>query len=125
MASNNVTSLLFTLVFFFVISSGNVRLALGQPPTQEPAQKRWCTAKPSASNEELQKNIDFVCGTVNCDKIKPGGSCANPDQLFNRASVAMNLYYQQKGRNSWNCDFNKSGLITVTDPSYGDCKYDG
>ncbi|KAJ7014147.1 hypothetical protein NC653_003687 [Populus alba x Populus x berolinensis] len=29
----------------------------------------------------------------------------------------MNLYYSFHGRNLWNCDYQKSGLITKTDPS--------
>lgn len=36
---------------------------------------------------------------------------------MNHASIAMNLYYQSKGRNHWNCDFRASGLIVMTDPS--------
>lgn len=29
----------------------------------------------------------------------------------------MNLYYQAKGRNPWNCDFKCSALVVITDPS--------
>ncbi|KAJ0259263.1 X8 domain-containing protein [Hirschfeldia incana] len=46
-----------------------------------------------------------------------GGSCYDPNTPLNHASVAMNLYYQAQGRHYWNCNFEGSGLITVTDPS--------
>lgn len=33
------------------------------------------------------------------------------------ASYLMNSYYQTKGRNDFNCDFQNTGLITNVDPS--------
>ncbi|KAJ6423544.1 hypothetical protein OIU84_024499, partial [Salix udensis] len=52
--------------------------------------------------------------------LSSGGDSAMANEqktcLINHASVAMNLYYQCKGRNQWNCDFRNSGLIVVTDP---------
>ncbi|XP_035837791.1 glucan endo-1,3-beta-glucosidase 12-like isoform X2 [Helianthus annuus] len=55
--------------------------------------------------------------------LEKGGACFLPDNLINHASIAMNIYYQCKGRNPWNCHFGNSGLITLTDPSYGGCPY--
>ncbi|GFP98836.1 glucan endo-1 3-beta-d-glucosidase, partial [Phtheirospermum japonicum] len=79
----------------------------------------YCVAKPSSSETALQNNYNFACGDakVNCQAVKVGGACYQPDTLINHASVAMNLYYRAYGRNQWNCDFAKSGLITYTDPS--------
>ena len=78
----------------------------------------WCVAKPSATGEELKSNIEYACNVLsNCNLIQPGGSCSNPDTLINHASVVMNQYYALKGRNTWNCYFNNSGLIVITDPS--------
>nr|POF02054.1 glucan endo-1,3-beta-glucosidase [Quercus suber] len=37
----------------------------------------------------------------------------------------MNAYYQGMGSRQWNCDFEDSGLIALTDPSYADCAYSG
>ncbi|KAD3337828.1 hypothetical protein E3N88_33349 [Mikania micrantha] len=108
------------LFFFFIISGGILKTAKGQAP----GQGAWCVAKPSTSDEELQNNIDYACTYVDCRIIRPGGSCYEPQKLVNKASVAMNLYYQANGRNYWNCDFKSSGIIAVTDPSYGDCKYE-
>ncbi|KAJ9558390.1 hypothetical protein OSB04_013004, partial [Centaurea solstitialis] len=70
---------------------------------QAPGQGAWCVAKPSATDDELQQNINFACNFVNCNVIQPGGACYDPQTLSNHAS--------------W-----KSALIAVIDPSYGDCK---
>lgn len=80
--------------------------------------KTWCVAKPSASEAELIADRDFCCSNgVDCSVINAGGACFNPDTLVNHASVVMNSYYQKMGKNVWNCDFTKSGLITMSDPS--------
>lgn len=80
-------------------------------------QKTWCVAKPSSSAATLLENINYACSQVDCRILQKGCPCSSPDNLINRASIAMNLYYQCKGRNKWNCDFKHSGLITVTNPS--------
>ncbi|KAK9937722.1 hypothetical protein M0R45_014494 [Rubus argutus] len=86
-------------------------------------QKTWCVAKPSTDQATLLANLDFACSHVDCQILKGGCPCSSPDNLMNHASIAMNLYYQAKGRNQWNCDFRCSGLIVMTNPSYGDCIY--
>jgi len=53
-----------------------------------------------------------------------GYPCFSPDSLISHASISMNLYYQCKGRNHWNCDFRDSGLIVKTDPSKDYYMYD-
>ncbi|XP_010508389.1 PREDICTED: glucan endo-1,3-beta-glucosidase-like [Camelina sativa] len=83
----------------------------------------WCIAKPSTSYDQLQENIKFACSKIDCKIISNGGACFSPDSLISRASVVMNLYYQTKGRRYENCNFGGSGLIGVTDPSYGNCIY--
>jgi hypothetical protein len=80
-------------------------------------QKTWCVAKPSSDQATLLANINFACSQVDCRILQRGCPCYSPDNLINHASVAMNLYYQSKGRNHWNCDFRGSALIAVTDPS--------
>ncbi|MBA0844450.1 hypothetical protein Goarm_001547, partial [Gossypium armourianum] len=35
----------------------------------------------------------------------------------------MNAYYQANGRHDFNCDFNRTGVITSTDPSHAACNY--
>uniref|UniRef100_A0A1D1YC72 Glucan endo-1,3-beta-glucosidase n=1 Tax=Anthurium amnicola TaxID=1678845 RepID=A0A1D1YC72_9ARAE len=96
-------------------SGGN--LLLGQ------AQKTWCVAKPSTDEAVLQQNIDFACSQVDCTILRAGCPCSYPNTRINHASITMNLYYQSKGCNYWNCHFKASGLIVQTDPSYGNCVY--
>ncbi|GJN12506.1 hypothetical protein PR202_ga30789 [Eleusine coracana subsp. coracana] len=61
--------------------------------------------------------MEFACSESNCSAIQGTGGCTHSDSVMSRASVAMNAYYQAKERNSWNCFFNGTGLITITDPS--------
>nr|GEW66844.1 glucan endo-1,3-beta-D-glucosidase-like [Tanacetum cinerariifolium] len=108
------------LLFFIVLSGGMLGIAKGQAP----GQGAWCVAKPSATDQELRNNIEFACSFVNCNMIQSGGTCYEPQTLISQASVAMNLYYQKEGRNFWNCNFRNSAIISVIDPSFGDCKYE-
>ncbi|KAF5948691.1 hypothetical protein HYC85_014648 [Camellia sinensis] len=87
-------------------------------------QKTWCVAKPSSSDSTLLENINYACSQVDCRILRKGCPCFSPDNLINHASIVMNLYYQCNGRNKWNCDFKNSALITMTDPSYGNCVYE-
>nr|CAD1832132.1 unnamed protein product [Ananas comosus var. bracteatus] len=80
-------------------------------------QKTWCVAKASAEDRDLDDIIRFACSETNCDPIQADGPCFDPNTRISHASVAMNLYYQSRGRNLWNCYFNGSGLIVLTDPS--------
>ncbi|EXC58351.1 hypothetical protein L484_000395 [Morus notabilis] len=81
----------------------------------------WCVAKPSSSDSLLRDNIDFACDHVQdeCNPIKLGNSnpCYNPNTPIHHASFAMNAYYQKKERHQWNCNFENSGLISITNPS--------
>ncbi|KAJ0103654.1 hypothetical protein Patl1_04978 [Pistacia atlantica] len=86
-------------------------------------QKTWCVAKPSSDQASLLANINYACAHVDCGILQKGCPCSTPDNLMNRASIAMNLYYQAYGRNHWNCDFRNSALVVVTNPSYGNCIY--
>ncbi|KAL4561681.1 hypothetical protein LXL04_033852 [Taraxacum kok-saghyz] len=109
-----ITPPLFLALVFSIIVLG---IVLGPTNGQAPGQPTWCVAKPSASDIELYNNMHYSCDYVNCDVINPQGACYYPRILINQASVVMNAYYQKQGRNYWNCDFNKSGLITIVDPS--------
>ncbi|URD79878.1 glucan endo-1,3-beta-glucosidase [Musa troglodytarum] len=86
---------------------------------------RWCVATADASAAELQNNIDYACGSggADCRAIQNGGACFDPDTLSAHASYAMNAYYQGAGRYDFNCYFGGTGVLTSTDPSYGNCRY--
>ncbi|KAI9127478.1 hypothetical protein K1719_002037 [Acacia pycnantha] len=100
---------------------GNMKAAKGLE-----YEKTWCVAKPSASEAELQSNIEYACNNLGdyCKMIESGGSCYEPNSIMNHASAVMNQYYASVGRNYWNCDFRGSSIVVVTDPSYGSCKYE-
>lgn len=76
-------------------------------------------AKPGTPIKQLVKNLNNVCSnsSVHCEVVSEGGACYDPINLYNSASVVMNLYYQNQGRQYSKCDFEGSGIISVTDPS--------
>jgi hypothetical protein len=81
-------------------------------------QATWCVAKFSASEVELNENIEYACNMLgDCKIIQAGGSCFYPNTTLNHASVVMNQYYAKNGRNDWDCYFRGSALIVVNDPS--------
>ncbi|TYJ97403.1 glucan endo-1,3-beta-glucosidase [Cucumis melo var. makuwa] len=108
---------------------------LRNPPTMGPTSpvggpkpsdegRRWCVPKTDASDEALQKNIDYVCSSgVDCGPIQEGGACYDPNTVRSHASYAMNAYFQTAGRHDFNCDFNHTAILTFTDPSYEACSY--
>ncbi|KAI4323106.1 hypothetical protein L6164_022738 [Bauhinia variegata] len=109
------TAAFLFIMLFSLVSGGDLLMVNGQ--------KTWCVAKPSSDQATLLANINYACSHVDCRIMQKGCPCNFPDNLMNHASVAMNLYYQSKGKNHWNCDFRGSGLIVITDPSYGNCIY--
>ncbi|XP_020593965.1 glucan endo-1,3-beta-D-glucosidase-like [Phalaenopsis equestris] len=98
-------------------------LILGTTPCLVFGEKTWCIAKPSSDVATLLANINYACSQVDCGMIQSGHPCFYPDTPISHASIAMNLYYQAKGRNAWNCYFSNSGLLLNTNPSYGSCVY--
>ncbi|KAM7515302.1 hypothetical protein LguiA_004885 [Lonicera macranthoides] len=109
---------LFIALFFN--SGGTLSLAHEQAHEQ----KAWYLVKPSTSDEALYNIINNACDHVDCGAVKKGGSCFYPYTLLNHASVVMNIYYQNQGRKYGKCNFTDHALISLTDPSYGDCKYE-
>ncbi|CAM0910908.1 unnamed protein product [Alopecurus aequalis] len=120
-----------TTVRFITIASALMLLLhctyAAAPPIFQQRQyaKTWCVAKPSADEVALRANLQFACSESDCSAIDGTGGCSvlYGGTLLSRTSVAMNAYYQANGRNSWNCFFNGTGLISLTDPSLGTCKY--
>ncbi|KAK6134456.1 hypothetical protein DH2020_031795 [Rehmannia glutinosa] len=108
----------FTSLFLVLLSLSSVNFNCAIK-----MQKTWCVAKPSSDQATLLENINYACAQVDCKILQKGCPCFSPDNLINHASVAMNLYYQSRGRNPWNCFFTNSALIVTTDPSYGSCIY--
>ncbi|KAM3292927.1 hypothetical protein ACQJBY_036516 [Aegilops geniculata] len=84
---------------------------------------KWCVAKDGANGTDLQNNINYACGFVDCKPIQSGGACFSPNSLQSHASYVMNAYYQANGHTDLACDFKGTGIVTSSDPSYGGCKY--
>ncbi|KAK6931855.1 X8 domain [Dillenia turbinata] len=110
-------------LFLLLNSGGDLKFTNGRVIEDKHYPKTWCIAKPSSNETALSNNIRYVCehAGINCSILRM--ACYYPNTLINHASVAMNLYYQANGRNTWNCDFMNSGLITTSDPSYDYCKF--
>ncbi|XP_022720817.1 major pollen allergen Ole e 10-like [Durio zibethinus] len=118
MANKPILSLpIFTLfvLFPFLYSGGSLKMANGQ--------KTWCIANPLSSGSVLAANIEYACSQLDCRLIQPNGPCFEPDTQLHHASFVMNLYYQANGRHLAHCDFRNSGLVSLTDPSYGNCTF--
>ncbi|KAG0451369.1 hypothetical protein HPP92_013768 [Vanilla planifolia] len=113
-----ILSLLSTtlLLPFSLAHAGNAKLIKNN-------QRTWCVAKPSSDDSTLLNILHYACSMTGCRPLEKDGPCFLPNSLISHASVAMNLYYQAMGRNRWNCHFNNTGLIVITDPSYGTCRY--
>ncbi|XP_019465405.1 PREDICTED: glucan endo-1,3-beta-glucosidase-like [Lupinus angustifolius] len=116
--SKPIGSIFFLFLFSMLLSNseGHLKFADGKVAQNSSS---WCIAKYSANDTELANIIVSVCYFLldDCNIIQPGGSCFIPNTLINHASVVMNQFYAKIGRSY--C----SDLITVTDPSYGSCKY--
>ncbi|QCD88546.1 histidine kinase 2/3/4 [Vigna unguiculata] len=117
----------------FGLFKTDLTMAYDNPPTSPygpytpERETQWCVPKVEVSEEELQRNIDYICGNlaIDCGAIQPGGVCYEPNTVLSHATFAMNLYYQNVGRNPWNCDFSQTAMLTSQNPSYSDCVYPG
>ncbi|WOK91534.1 hypothetical protein Cni_G00225 [Canna indica] len=107
----SLLTLFFALLLPSLASGGEIKAVQGQ--------KTWCVAKPSLDEATLAANLNYACSQVDCSILQRGFACFYPDTLMSHASIAMNLYYQSRGRNFWNCYFKGSGLVVTTDPSPG------
>lgn len=83
------------------------------------AGKTWCVAKSGSSDAALTTGLNFACGPgyANCGPIQAGGSCYQPNTLASHATWAYNDYYRRSGNNYWDCYFNGTAVVTITDPS--------
>ncbi|KAL6654440.1 hypothetical protein ACP70R_007905 [Stipagrostis hirtigluma subsp. patula] len=78
---------------------------------------KWCVAKAGADATDLQNNINYACGYVDCKPIQSGGACFNPNTVASHAAYVMNAYYQANGRHDYDCDFKGTGVVTSNDPT--------
>ncbi|XP_021765478.1 major pollen allergen Ole e 10-like [Chenopodium quinoa] len=81
----------------------------------------YCVAKPEASDELIQKALDYCCGKKPeiCDDIQTGKPCFVPGDLRATASYVFDSWFKA----NVGCDFEGAATIVSNDPSHGDCKY--
>nr|CAD1817634.1 unnamed protein product [Ananas comosus var. bracteatus] len=110
-----------------VYDAGVLRDPAAEPNPSPSGSGKWCVAQSNASGDALQSNINYACsgggGGVDCSPIQDGGACFLPNTLQAHAAFAMNAFFQANGRNDFDCYFSGTGVVTTTDPSYGNCKY--
>ncbi|PKI34192.1 glucan endo-1,3-beta-glucosidase 7-like [Punica granatum] len=95
-------------------------------PSPKPKSLGWCVPKSGIPDDQLQASLDYACGHgIDCSPIQPGGACFEPNTVASHAAYAMNLYYQNSGKNPWNCDFSQTATFTLNNPSYNGCMYPG
>uniref|UniRef100_A0A803MQ53 glucan endo-1,3-beta-D-glucosidase n=2 Tax=Chenopodium quinoa TaxID=63459 RepID=A0A803MQ53_CHEQI len=86
-------------------------------------EKRWCVLNSDATNfGDLPENINYACSLSDCTSLGYGCSC-NHLSVQGNASYAFNMYYQIKGQNIWDCDFDGLAMITDRDPSDRSCQF--
>ncbi|KAK9755222.1 hypothetical protein RND81_01G010900 [Saponaria officinalis] len=104
-------------------TSSTTPVPVAPSPSGETGQK-WCVAKPDATDDKLQGNLDYVCSKgIDCKPIQDGGPCFQPNTVKGHASYAMNTYYHLNGQHEYDCYFDGTGVVTSTNPSYEACEY--
>ncbi|XP_040952202.1 glucan endo-1,3-beta-glucosidase 2 isoform X1 [Gossypium hirsutum] len=67
---------------------------------------------------------EYACrGGKTANQTRCKGPCFEPNSRMHHASFAMNLYYQANDRHLADCNFINSGLVSLIDPSYGNCSF--
>lgn len=81
--------------------------------------KQWCIADEQYPDEELQRDLDWACGSgrANCSAIQENQPCYYPNTVRDHASYAFNSYWQKFKNQGGSCKFNAAALLTELDPS--------
>ncbi|CAH9128924.1 unnamed protein product [Cuscuta epithymum] len=85
----------------------------------------YCVCKDGVSDTELQKNIDYACGSgADCDPIHQNGACFNPNTVKDHCNYAVNSYYQRMSPAGADCSFSGTAFLIGNLPaSVGSCVY--
>ncbi|KAK6926039.1 X8 domain, partial [Dillenia turbinata] len=96
-----------SLLLFILARTGLLPSNPSPTPVQSDGKQSWCLPKTGVKTEDLQRNIDSVCGLgiEYCREIQEGGQCFLPNTVQAHAAYAMNAYYQTMGRHDFDCDF--------------------
>lgn len=87
--------------------------------------RKWCVMKPSANLDDLQvaPSVSYACGLADCTSLGYGTSCGNLDARGN-ISYALNSYYQRNNQLDRACKFPNLSMVTKTDPTVGNCRFE-
>ncbi|GMH26858.1 hypothetical protein Nepgr_028701 [Nepenthes gracilis] len=82
-------------------------------------EEEWCVADEQTLAEELQRALDWACGSggADCSGVQLGQPCFLPNTLKDHASYAFNNYYQKFKHKGATCYFNSAAMITSLNPS--------
>ncbi|KAL1537196.1 glucan endo-1,3-beta-glucosidase 5 [Salvia divinorum] len=83
---------------------------------------RWCVANPNRDLSTVASHFKLACNYADCTTLSYGGSCNDIGEKGN-ISYAFNSYYQMQKQNPRSCEFDGLGMITMLDPSIGDCRF--
>lgn len=84
----------------------------------------WCVAKPTVPDPIIQEAMDYACGAgAECESIRPGRSCYQPNTLLAHASFAFNSYWQRTKVAGGTCDFQGAAILITVDPSKSTVEY--
>lgn len=72
--------------------------------------------KPAATDPVLEKGLNYTCSIADCGPMQLYGSCFYPNTLIHYTYFAMNAYYHASGSLKFDCNFNSSRFIALTDP---------
>ncbi|XP_073392662.1 glucan endo-1,3-beta-glucosidase 1-like, partial [Physcomitrium patens] len=80
---------------------------------------------PASDPVTLENVFNFACGADAefCAAIQPGQSCYLPNTLVRHADWAFNSYWQKYKGAGASCSFDGAGVLTSTDPSFGECVF--
>uniref|UniRef100_A0A2P2IP54 glucan endo-1,3-beta-D-glucosidase n=1 Tax=Rhizophora mucronata TaxID=61149 RepID=A0A2P2IP54_RHIMU len=88
-------------------------------------ERKWCVMNPSARLDDPQvaPSVSFACGLADCTSLGYGTSCGDLDARGN-ISYAFNSYYQTQNQLDTACKFPNLSMVTKTDPSRGNCRFE-
>lgn len=86
--------------------------------------RRWCVLSPSANPGDplFGPSVSYACANADCTSLGYETSCSNLNAQGN-ASYAFNSYYQQNNQLDSACRFPNLSVVTTSDPSVGNCKF--
>uniref|UniRef100_A0A6B2LLC3 X8 domain-containing protein n=1 Tax=Arcella intermedia TaxID=1963864 RepID=A0A6B2LLC3_9EUKA len=71
-----------------------------------------CVLKANLTDYEKISVLNYVCGTLNCSEIGPGGSHYIPNTLDNHCGWAVNTWWHQYSWTYEGCDFGGIAYLT-------------